>query len=160
MLARHQPPQRGYIQVIIMIVAEHHGVDGRQVFEGYSWLSPPARTCPRHWAGPLRPNRVRQNAATRLLKQDRRMIDESGSQLTAFNAARRHGLLDIRNKIRRRFRPSGQLPPDDLKQAGSLWSIRVEKALPIKVFRKFTPRFSHLSPNYSSSRVKSRDRVA
>ena len=61
------------------------------------------------------------------------MVDESGSQSAAFQAAGRHGWLDVRNEAGRRFRAAGQLPSEDVKEPGRLRSIRIVEAPAVKV---------------------------
>ena len=72
------------------------------------------------------------------------MIHERDAQDGAFHAAGRHGGLDIRDESRRRLRPVGELPPQDVPIATHLRGIRIEEALAVKMFRKSGP------PEYSS----------
>src|SRR5713226_9471004 len=122
--------------MVIMIVADQHGVDARKVLPRYARLSPAPRTNPGERTRSFGPNWVRQNVGTPLLKEHRRVVHESGSQSAAFHTAGRYGLLNVRNETRRRFRPAGQFPSEGIKKPVRLRSIRIVEALSIKVLRK------------------------
>src|SRR5579863_8153143 len=119
-----------------MVVAEEHGVDRRQIQPGYSGLSPAPRTRPRQRTRTFGPYRVRQNVGTRLLKEHRGVVHESGSQHAAFHAAGWFRLFHVRDELGRRFRTAGQLPSEDITKPAHLRSIRIEETLSVKVLRK------------------------
>jgi hypothetical protein len=116
-----------------MIVAEQHGVDGRQILKGYPLLPPAPGTCPGQRTRPLGPNRVRQNVAPPLLKENGRVVHQSGSQFATLHAPGRYGLLDVRDETGRGFGPAGQFPSKRVKESGRLRSIGIVKALSVKV---------------------------
>jgi len=64
------------------------------------------------------------------------VVHQRGSQFAPFHAARRYGLLDVRNKSGGWFRPAGQLPSQRRKKPWRLRSIRIVEALSVKVLRK------------------------
>src|SRR5689334_14537259 len=122
--------------MVIMIVAYKHGVDARQILPRHSRISLAPRACPGHRTGSFGPQRVRQNVGTALLKEHGRVIHKSGPQSTAFYAADRYRLLDVRNEARRRLRPAGQLPAEGTKKPCRLRGTRIVEALSVKVLRK------------------------
>ncbi len=128
-----QPSQTRQVQVVVMIVAEKHGVNTRQIFPGYARVSPSPRTCPRDWTGSVRPHRVGQNSAAAMLKQHRRMVHQGGSECAAFQLSRRSARVDIHNERGRRLRPAGQFPPEDIEQSGSAPPIWIVETLSVEV---------------------------
>src|SRR5690348_7969112 len=119
-----------------MIVANQHDVNRRQVLPGNAWYSPAPRAYPGERTRSFGPDRVRQNIAAALLKEQRGMIDERGSQSAAVDTARRFGWLDIGNEAGRPFRPGAEFPSQGIQIPGRLRGIRIVKALSVKVFRK------------------------
>src|SRR6266404_6137390 len=69
-----QPAQRWQVQVVIMIVADQHGVYARQILPRYSLFSPAPRTYPGQRTRSFGPNWVRQNVKTSLLKEHGRVV--------------------------------------------------------------------------------------
>src|SRR2546422_8869726 len=55
-----QPAQGGKIQMIVVIVAEEHGIDAGKILPPHSRLSAAARTDRGERTCPLRPDRIRQ----------------------------------------------------------------------------------------------------
>jgi len=64
------------------------------------------------------------------------VVHQSGSQPAALDALGRYGLLDVRNKSGRTFRPAGQLPSEHIAKPTRLRSARIVEALSVKVPRK------------------------
>src|SRR5437588_3315403 len=81
---RSSPPrQQAYrrkIHVVIVIVADQHGIYRWQILKKYSRLSSAPRTYPRKRTGPLGPDGIGQNVGAALLKEDGRMIHQRHSQ--------------------------------------------------------------------------------
>src|ERR1700733_14227204 len=108
-----------------MVVADQHDVDGRQILPRRPRFSLPPWTCPGQRTCAFGPNRVGQNVRAPLLKEHCRVVDQSGSESAAFDAARRYGGLDVRDETGRWFRPSGQLPSKNIEKPECLRSVRI-----------------------------------
>jgi hypothetical protein len=75
-----QPAQGGQIEVVVVVVAEHHGVDGRQILEAQPGPVLAAGAGEGHRAGPQRPDRIGQQVDAVLLDQHRGVVDEGDPQ--------------------------------------------------------------------------------
>ena len=104
--AIRQPAQRGQIQMIVVIVAEEHGIDAGKILPPHSRLPAAARTDRGERTGPLRPDRIGQNVDAALLEQQRGMVDQRNPQLIAFHA-RTAVSIALRPKRNGRMAPAG-----------------------------------------------------
>src|SRR5258708_11695012 len=102
--------------MVIVVVADQHDIDGRQIIPRYSRFSPPPRTRPGQRTRSFGPDWVRQNIASPLLKENRRVVHQSGSQSAPFQPAGRYSLIDVRKETRRRVRPTDQPPTESPKK--------------------------------------------
>ena len=89
MKRRHQPTERRQIHVIVVVVAQQHDIDRRQVLEPDSrWRMAPGSR-PAHRTRALRPDRVGEDVEAVHLHEQRRVIHERHAQLAASDARRR-----------------------------------------------------------------------
>src|SRR5579875_2162326 len=100
--------------MIVMVVAQEHYVDGRQISEPHTWFRPPSGADPPERTRALAPDRIREQIASHVLNQQRRMIDEGHSTARSFYTSWRFC-------FGRFFRRSGpgrgtarQLPPQNV----------------------------------------------
>src|SRR5580658_9633742 len=125
--------------MVVMIVAQEHGIDAGKILPPYAWEPSAARTDPGERTCPLRPDRIRQNVGVGLLEQHGGMVDQRDAQLIAVHPRRGFRLLYIRYESRGRLRPAGELPSQGIEKAASLRRMRIEETLPVKV-RHFKAR--------------------
>src|SRR6266478_264585 len=81
-----QQAYRRYIHVVIVIVADQHGIYGWQILKKYSRLSSAPRTDPRKRTSPLGPDGIRQDVGAVLLKEDGGMIHQRHSKSISINS--------------------------------------------------------------------------
>ena len=82
--------QRGVIQMIVVIVGNQHGINGRQVFETDTRLAVSLGACPGYGTATFRPDGVGQNIEPVHLNQEGGMAD-SGNPQGPFRHAGRGG---------------------------------------------------------------------
>jgi hypothetical protein len=80
-----QTTQRRLIQVVVMVVAEQHDVDGRQLIEINARTAEAFGTGKLHRAGAFRPNRVGEDVHAGSLNEHGRVVHESREQARPFN---------------------------------------------------------------------------
>jgi hypothetical protein len=73
--AMSQKAQDGKIQMIVMIVADHHEIDAGKILPPDARRATAARADPRQRTWPLGPNRIGQKVESVLLEQQRRVVD-------------------------------------------------------------------------------------
>jgi hypothetical protein len=78
-IAPAQPQQGRDIQVIVVVMAQQHDIDRRQVLEADAWDTMAPRPCELHRAGALAPDRIRDDVQFADLQQHRRVVDEGGA---------------------------------------------------------------------------------
>src|SRR6185437_12662166 len=96
--------------MVVMIVADQHEIDARQILLPDSWNSAAARAQPGKGAGSFRPDWVRQNIRTVLLDEYSRMVHKCDAQLAALDQRRRQGGRNVVNKPGTRLAAAGKLP--------------------------------------------------
>ena len=131
--AIRQPPQGGKIQMVVVIVAEEHGIDAGKIFPSHTRRPAAARTNRGERTCPLRPDRIGQNVDAALLKQQRGVVDERYPQLMALNEGGRFRWLNVRNEARGWFPQARQLPSQDIESPARLRRIRIEEPPPVKM---------------------------
>ncbi len=131
-----QTPQGGQVQMVIVVVAEEYGVDGREIVPGDSRLSAAVRTGPGYGAATFGPDGVRQDIRAPLLEEHCGVVHERSAQSAAIEALCRDGRHDIGDEIRRWLRTAGQLPAKEIEKPARLRRIRIVKVLSVKMLRK------------------------
>ena len=83
---RSNPPQRGSIHMVVVIVAQKHHVDGGQILKSHSGDSMPPRADSRKRACAIRPVRIAQDIHLIHLDEHGRVADKGHAKFPARNA--------------------------------------------------------------------------
>jgi len=132
-MAVMQRLQGGEVHVVVMVVAEKHRIDGRQVLQGDAGRPHPARTHPRKRAGAIGKERVGEDVEAARLDEAGGLADEGDAQGAAVDAPWRGGVRGILD-TGRLWRPlAAELPLQQLAIVPGAAMAGHEKALAIEM---------------------------
>ena len=77
------------VHVVVVVVRDEHGIDTRQIFEGYPRRIGPSRADEGHRPHLIRPHRIDQQIASARLDQERRVPDVGDARALAVMVCRR-----------------------------------------------------------------------
>jgi hypothetical protein len=122
--------------MIVMIVAESHEFDWRQILPGYSGVAFAAWTDPGERTSAHGPDGVGEDVGVAQLEEHGGVIDHGDAQVSRFEAAGRCGWLNVVEEAGRAVGTAGELPSERVEKATGLRSAGVEETLAVEVIGK------------------------
>ncbi len=127
-MALLQPLQRREVEVVVVIVADQHHVDRRQVGEGDARLVDPLRPGEGEWRGAVRPHRIGQDVQPGRLDQQRGVADHGEPQRIAPHPPDGPGAGMGTGPCRRPFRATAaELPLEEIGEPAGRLAVGIEK---------------------------------
>ena len=132
----HSRADRIHVHVVVVVVGDEHGVDGRQVVEGDARRVHALGAGKRDRAGALRPDRIDEHALAARLDQKARVPDVGDAQPLAIETRRRTVGWKGAGKARRpRLAAVTELPLEERAGSPRADAARVEEAHAVEMIR-------------------------